>query len=361
MNYSVIIVDDEPWTREVIKQVVNWEALGLRLAGEASDGVAGFQLFQEINPDILITDMRMPGMDGVALMRTLIRQKANLKIIIISGYNDYGYLREAVKYKAMDYLLKPIDPDELNSLLLKCIQELNEKNIQDRKSYEPDSILEVDWYENYLTQKTFLNGCLMELNMQAAKDILAQIGEMVLRKEGPDIPAGMIMKIYYDLIWMIEQFVVKEGYSMALFMSNMPGKLVFHNNILFSDVMDYLSTLIETVILSLEEHVRNRNRINLDKIQGYVDSHYMENIHLEAVAAHFFVSKEYLSKMFKSYIGVNFSEYITSKRMEKAKEMIAGHGMQIKNVAELLGYVDIAHFYKTFKKYFGMTPGEIRK
>ncbi|MFA9399042.1 MAG: helix-turn-helix transcriptional regulator, partial [Clostridiaceae bacterium] len=87
----------------------------------------------------------------------------------------------------------------------------------------------------------------------------------------------------------------------------------------------------------------------------------MNNITLESVADHFYISKEYLSKMFKIHTKMNFSYYITEKRMKKAKELIVEQGIKIKNVAELVGYVDITHFYKKFKKYYGITPGEMRE
>jgi two-component system response regulator YesN len=82
---------------------------------------------------------------------------------------------------------------------------------------------------------------------------------------------------------------------------------------------------------------------------------------LDTVAQRFFVSKEHLSRAFKSQSGENLSDYISRKRMEKAKELIVEGELAIKHVAKLTGYEDVAYFYRVFKKHFGQTPGDLRK
>ncbi len=357
MNYRVIIVDDEPWTRDVIKRLGHWGALNLEVSGEASDGGAGLLMVEEMKPHIVITDMRMPGMDGTELMKALLKINPNIKIIVISGYDDYNYVREAIKHKAMDYLLKPVNPEDLNALLGKCVEEL-QSQVQENVTYEPDTFLNVSWLPEYLNLRSLLRGCLKDLNRQTALSTLENMREIVVVHEGSNVPMGMIMKIFYDLVWMLEQFIVNENHSP---MEVLPEKIVFSSKTAYIDVINYLKMLYTKVIESLHEDMKNRNRIDLVMIQKYVDYRYVENITLESVAGHFYVSKEYLSKTFKAHTGINFSEYIMMRRMEKAKEMILEHNLQIKNVAELLGFSDIAHFYKNFKKYHGITPGEMRK
>lgn len=358
MRYRVIIVDDEPWTRDVIKRLCNWQALNLEVSGEASDGTAGLILVEELKPHIVITDIRMPGMDGIELMKTLLKIPGCIKVIVISGYNDYTYMREAVKHKAMDYLLKPVDPEELNLLLEKCVRELDEEQLQEGLSYEPDAFLNVSWFPEYLKLRSLLKSCLKDLNSQSALSTLSSISKTVMVNEENNVAMGMTMKLFYDLVWMLEQFIVSEDPSITHFL---PEKFVFNSKTSFEDVIIYLKELYAKVIDTLQNSLHNRNRINMIEIQKHIDHRYVENITLESVADHFYVSKEYLSKMFKIHTGINFLEYVTMKRMEKAKEMILEHNLQIKNVAELLGYSDIAHFYKNFKKYHGITPGEMRK
>ena len=87
MPHSVVIFDDEPWAREVIKSLAHWERLGLTLVGEADDGDAGLELLRTVKPDIVVTDMRMPGMDGTDLLRAIHDQHPNVRIVVMSGHD----------------------------------------------------------------------------------------------------------------------------------------------------------------------------------------------------------------------------------------------------------------------------------
>ena len=105
--YRVIIVDDEPVIRRGLRETIEWDALGLEVAGEAADGNEALKLVRDIRPEILITDIRMPDMDGIALIREIRKTDLNVKITILSGYSDYDYLKEAIRLGVDNYLLKP--------------------------------------------------------------------------------------------------------------------------------------------------------------------------------------------------------------------------------------------------------------
>ena len=125
--FKVLIIDDEPWARKVIKKLGHWEELGLEIIDEASDGIEGLEKIESLRPDIVITDMRMPGIDGSALLKRVNDHYSDMMIIAMSGYNDFIYLKQAIKASAVDYLLKPVSPDELNGALVKSIKVLNQK------------------------------------------------------------------------------------------------------------------------------------------------------------------------------------------------------------------------------------------
>ncbi len=92
-----------------------------------------------------------------------------------------------------------------------------------------------------------------------------------------------------------------------------------------------------------------------------MEKHYTEPVTLEQLARAFFVSKEYLSKMFKQEYGRNVTDYMLHLRMVKAKEWLLDESIPIKAIAEMAGYEDITYFYRVFKKHFGIAPGEMRK
>jgi two-component system, response regulator YesN len=131
--YKVVVVDDEVWVRKGIIEAVNWEKLDLECIGEAADGDEAFSMVQAGHPDIVIMDMRMPGMDGIELMKTISGNDPNIIIIIVSGYADFEYAKEAVRNRVFDYLLKPINTQELNDILSKAaIEAAHRKSIAEQ-------------------------------------------------------------------------------------------------------------------------------------------------------------------------------------------------------------------------------------
>ena len=125
--YRVIIVDDEPVIRRGLRETIEWDALGLEVAGEAADGMEALKLVRETRPEILVTDIRMPDMDGIQLIREVRKLDLNVKITILSGYSDYDYLKEAIRLGVDNYLLKPIDNDELVSNLKNAVAEIEKE------------------------------------------------------------------------------------------------------------------------------------------------------------------------------------------------------------------------------------------
>lgn len=115
--YKVFLVDDEIVVREGIRTSFPWDTSGFVLAGEAPDGEIALSLMREIKPDILITDIRMPFMDGLALSREALKFMPSLKIIILSGFDEFTYAREALTLGAREYLLKPVSAQELEAAL----------------------------------------------------------------------------------------------------------------------------------------------------------------------------------------------------------------------------------------------------
>jgi two-component system response regulator YesN len=116
-----MIVDDEQLIRRGLRETIDWDLLGLEVAAEASNGEEALELIKKIKPQIIITDVKMPIMDGIQLIKEVDRLEIKTKIIILSGYNEYEYLKEAIKYNVESYLLKPINQEELISIIKSTI------------------------------------------------------------------------------------------------------------------------------------------------------------------------------------------------------------------------------------------------
>lgn len=115
---SVVIIEDSEWTRRGLVTMVPWEEQGFSIAGEASDGQQGLELIQRVRPNLALVDIKMPVMDGLAMIAKLKESgHQGTEIIIISSYGDFTFAREAILLGARDYLLKPIVPSEMLSML----------------------------------------------------------------------------------------------------------------------------------------------------------------------------------------------------------------------------------------------------
>jgi two-component system response regulator YesN len=111
--YNVLIVDDEPWIANGIKKLVDWESLGFTVVGEAFDGIAALEFIEKNKPDVVISDIRMPGLDGIELLEQINLKKLDIKVILVSGYAEFELAQKAIRFGAFDYLLKQIDKNKL--------------------------------------------------------------------------------------------------------------------------------------------------------------------------------------------------------------------------------------------------------
>lgn len=137
MSYKVFFVEDEIVTREGIRDNVDWQADGFELCGEASDGEMALPLLQAAKPDVLITDIKMPFMDGLQLSRIVRERLPHTKIVILSGHDEFEYAQEAIKLGVSEYLLKPVTVQDLRRVLQKVASKM------DREVEEQASLLKL--------------------------------------------------------------------------------------------------------------------------------------------------------------------------------------------------------------------------
>ena len=109
--YKVLIVDDEPLIREGLSTLINWQEFGFEVVHAAKDGQEALQSYEKYHPDLLIVDIRMPGMDGLHLIETIRQRKWDPKLLILSGYADFEYAKQAIRSNVEGYILKPVDED----------------------------------------------------------------------------------------------------------------------------------------------------------------------------------------------------------------------------------------------------------
>ncbi|MEG2731993.1 MAG: response regulator, partial [Clostridium sp.] len=127
---KVIVADDEEKICQLIVKLVDWTSLGMEVAAIASNGIEAMEKIISLKPDIVITDIRMPGYDGLELIKRAKSEGINTEFIIISGYRHFEYAQNAIRYGVGDYLLKPIKKDELMDALKRIGERYRERNEQ---------------------------------------------------------------------------------------------------------------------------------------------------------------------------------------------------------------------------------------
>ncbi len=115
--YRVLLVDDEEIDLEGMRRLIDWRGLGMEVVAAVSSGLAAMQVIENEAVDVLVTDIRMPGMSGLELVRLAAQRQPELESLFVSGYEDFHYARQAIRMQASGYVLKPVDDDELHQVL----------------------------------------------------------------------------------------------------------------------------------------------------------------------------------------------------------------------------------------------------
>lgn len=157
--YKVLIVDDEESVRSSLRSCLDWEKTGFQIIGEASNGTEALRLVNELSVDLVITDILMPEMDGLDFTRLLKERHPSLPCIFISGFDNFEYAQRAIELRILGFLLKPIDPHKLKSLLQssKKILQQNESQVLERNRNQLNRIVAHHANSGH-TQDTFTNG-----------------------------------------------------------------------------------------------------------------------------------------------------------------------------------------------------------
>lgn len=178
--YKIIIVDDEDEVREGVKRLTDWERCGFELVGDFSNGRDALEAVERLHPDVVITDINMPYMDGLELTALISGMYRELKIVILTGYEDFEYAKQAIKLKVKEYLLKPINLQEFTDFLLKMKRELDEEQAR----MEDMSALRQRLHESFpLLRERFLDK-LVTVPM-SVQDIEQRFHYFQLKLEGP--------------------------------------------------------------------------------------------------------------------------------------------------------------------------------
>ncbi|AIF67539.1 hypothetical protein GZ22_13460 [Terribacillus saccharophilus] len=378
---KALLVDDERNGREVLRALGEWEQNGITALLEASDGKEALELIASEQPDIIFTDIKMPRMNGIELMEQLHAADYQGKCILVTGYDDYQFMRKAIQFNSFDYLLKPIDPEAFTKVLENVTQAI----IKEKQFLESEAEVLGD-AKRLLQEQQVSALCMGELNdFSILEDILPheeKIDLTLLSFYHMHQPAPILDNLRYELhryaIGDVFRFLQEENMYIVLSAADhwlqIENWLRQHLDIPVRLVqkpfyaMEEISTAFEHLTVELAEH-RYRTIRRLEELESeqrgqdivaYVQSYYMEDVSLERLSKLFFLSKEHISRKFKQETGMTLSQYVTGCRMKQAKQWLEKTNKTMYDIARLLGYQDEVYFSKLFKKENGLTPTAYR-
>lgn len=247
---NTVIVDDEIWVCQLIKNILDWESYGFTIIGEAYNGNDAVELISNKKPDLVLTDIRMPGIDGIGIIETIRQQGLGTKFVIISGYNDFEYAQRAIKLGALGYLLKPIDKNELSEFLIM----INRNVLNDKES----EMQKVELNENLVSS-------LIQLKQQYFSNYFSNnmnINEINIHSMNKDLRCNFHEGLFKTVVYKFDQ---KSIYSITAETED----LIYHRT--YQYVMDIfpaicyecvITFLNNSAVLILNYNENNRNNIN---------------------------------------------------------------------------------------------------
>lgn len=361
--YKVIVADDEPFMLEGWRTMIDWRACGYELCGTATDGEEALALFNSVEPDLVVTDIQMPVMDGLGLIHTLREDLAyTSKIVIVTGYSDFNYAKQAIRYQVDQYVLKPLVPEEIHQILMDMIEPLDKRRNEQKQQ---NGVMVTDEaYENHLNEYRISEEYDLEHMMNISKEIL------VLIEAGNtysiDIALSALLekskKAEVSLEWIHHVIRYIHGELLRKY-----GKREVCREILcekeWHEAASWSSGTLQDLCVRLSKQLSQSELKQKTGTGGLVaeavnelKQHYRSKIKLQDVANRIHVNSAYLGQQFKREMGVSFIDYVHQLRVEEARKLLRRTNMKITDIAFRLGYHDAEYFTQKFRAHTGELP-----
>jgi len=409
MIYKALIVDDEPMILKGLKKIIPWEEFGIEIRGEAGNGEAALEIAKIINPDIVITDIRMPGMNGLELIDKLNKLENKPYIIILSGYDDFNLVKKALQCRVENYILKPINKEELIFTIENIVERIEEKQENKYQSETTSIILRNNILNRLLrgqiSEREFTERAQMYNIVQISGSAFCVIIQSKLKAAIENDIRIHISKYFHKETYICFQDI--KGYYNLIFygrdlfkelaetekkLEKVKSCLLENNNIpaiisigKIVNGIDELKFSYMTAkkglkslknkksgLIRVEEkkHYKTESLYELDmksdsrcvnQVIEYIHLNYKKPISLKIVAPKYILTAAYLGKIFKMKTGFVFTDYLNYFRIIKSQKLLCQTQDRVMDIACQVGYSGSEnYFYTIFKKQTTMTPVEYR-
>ncbi|MFL0248339.1 response regulator [Clostridium sp. WILCCON 0185] len=351
---KAMIVDDMDLARKEFKMLKIWgEDTGFKITEEARDGQEAITKLTENPVDLIITDIRMPKVNGIELLK--INKEMNLCpcVVLMSENCEFKYCKQAVSLGAFDYLVKPVDELELKITLARAAQFIRDKKRQEERLKRIDAFIKI-------ADETQIAEYIRNGDMRAILFISTVIDKIaVIFNYNIDKIAMVLKSIMLEIINIT--VTNYEWFDNFVDMKSIINTSVFRSMEL-KPIKDALVTMVEAIIIIVNS-LEFSNKVN-DKIRSicrYVLNNVDKEVSLTIISEKLYMNKSHISESFKKTTDITLIEYMTMVKMERAKKLIMSGNFKIFDISSKLGYKDAEYFSKVFKKHTGLTPKEFKQ
>ncbi len=394
---SVVVADDEQELLGAVCQLIDWEGIGFKLVGRASNGLDALQLVEELQPDFLLTDIHMPFISGTALAAQVKAVQPLIQVAFLSGYDEFEYAQQGIASEVIAYLLKPISMAQLTQELIEIHRKI-EKKQADFSAARQDASNHQAVAAAMLLDCYFYTG--REENLKAlsrmglAPESIRSVTVAALSCADADAQACQ------TALGAAEKFLSRQypcrGFCSAgrivLLLTSENGFLQLHAAI--DELRRALKRLLDLDVSAgiSKEHAPDADfheaykeamealktaetesgfcaadgQSGIDQLCGRVlqiiDKEYMdETLTLQSVSDRLHVSASYLGPNIKKNAGDTFINLLIRKRMAVALNLLQSSDSRIAEIARRCGYSDQSYFGYCFKKFYGVSPAKMRQ
>lgn len=356
--YNLVIVEDEDRIRAGLEKYIDWKKCGFQVVATFADGRSALEYIQKNPCDAVLTDIMMSVMSGLEMIENLKEILPAIKVVILSGYDEFSYTRRAIQYKVEDYLLKPIDEEEIYKVFAKIKEQLDTESdeiivdIDDNiRDFECDGVI-----MSHNKVEFWCKALIAALNSNDLTQIERIVEELIQTyKNNEEEEVSIILKQIYSKI--------TEEYQRRKIDVVQITKGVFdYNKIVNVNVYNAMNAVLKDAFFCLCEALSS---VKMDYGSGivsfiieYVEKHISEELGNDVIAEKCHMHPAYLCRIFKNKTGERLLEYILRVKMKAAVKLLKSGDYTVTEISEMLGYSSNSYFSVQFKKYTGYSPTE---
>lgn len=362
--YTALIADDESTERTAVAFLLEQNFPGRFQICQAENGKEALGLVKERQVDLLLSDIEMPFLNGIELAWESRKLQPDMELLFFSGYDNFEYVQSALLLRAVNYVLKPLDPSQFCAAIQEILSRLEQRPAEEQAKEQPTGDLtlrpeksgEAPAEGGDVSAPVLLRR--IELAIQLKQPI--QLSELAEELMGRYLDADSHSHVYIrHVVADLLQILIVGNPDVPDSEFEKAAEQVYALRY-FSDIRNLIQKYLDTLVGELHREMDGPN-FSINRVKQYIAQHYGEDLTLATLADQVYLSPNYLSNMFTKVTGTSLNRYIRQFRMEKARELLVNTGMKISDVSQAVGYPSTSYFIKHFQQMYGVTPVVFRQ